>query len=105
MIKKIISGGQTGADRAGLEVGKALGIETGGFCPKGYLTENGPDLSLREFGLIEMKDTDYKKRTIKNVEVSDGTVIFGDTNTAGKLKSRGSVLTNNTAIKLNKPVW
>ncbi|HEY5122175.1 MAG TPA: putative molybdenum carrier protein [Ignavibacteria bacterium] len=104
MIKKIISGGQTGADRGGLEAAKALGIETGGYCPNGFLTKNGPDLTLKEFGLIELDTPDYKKRTIKNVEICTGVVIFGTTNKKGKLNSRGSILTFNTAKKLYRPV-
>jgi hypothetical protein len=55
MIEKLISGGQTGADRAGLEAAKALGIATGGTAPKGWRIENpdgtsGSDPSLAEFG-------------------------------------------------------
>ena len=49
MLKKIISGGQTGADREALETARDLGIETGGFVPKGWLTEDGPDYSLHDF--------------------------------------------------------
>lgn len=100
----IISGGQTGADRGGLEAAKELGLPTGGYCPKGYLTEDGPDLMLKEFGLIELKSKSYKSRTVKNIKVSDGTVIFVDVDSSGKLKSKGSLLTFNTAVKLNKPV-
>lgn len=68
------------------------------------MTEDGPDLSLKEFGLIELKSKSYKSRTVKNIKVSDGTVIFGDTDSSGKLKSKGSLLTFNTSVKLNKPV-
>lgn len=50
---KIISGGQTGIDRLGLEIGKELGLETGGTTTPGYYTENGPDTSLQEFGVTE----------------------------------------------------
>ena len=46
MIKKIISGGQSGADLAGLKAAIKLGIETGGFIPKNYRTENGSDYTL-----------------------------------------------------------
>ena len=42
MIERVISGGQTGADQAGLAVAKRLGIPTGGCMPKGWLTEAGP---------------------------------------------------------------
>jgi hypothetical protein len=104
LIKKIISGGQTGADRGGLEAVKENGITTGGYCPKGWLTENGPDVTLKEFGLIEMDTADYKKRTIKNIETSDGTVIFGAVGKRGGILSGGSKLTLSTAKKLKKPV-
>jgi hypothetical protein len=46
MVRKIISGGQTGADQAGLAVAKRLGISTGGFMPKGLLTAAGPQPDL-----------------------------------------------------------
>ncbi len=52
-VAKIISGGQTGADRGGLEAGRVLGIETGGTCPKFFRTETGHDVSLQGFGLVE----------------------------------------------------
>ena len=48
---KIISGGQTGIDRMGLEVARELGLPTGGTAPKSYWTENGADPSLAAFGL------------------------------------------------------
>ena len=48
MIKKIISGGQTGADQIGLEVALSLGIPTGGTAPKGFITETGPNYKLRD---------------------------------------------------------
>lgn len=79
MIKKIISGGQTGADQGGLEAGKILGIETGGWTPLGWRTENGPMPNLgSDFGLKEHSDRAYPPRTAANVRDSDGTVIFGD---------------------------
>ena len=54
MVTKIISGGQTGADQAGLAVAKRLGIPAGGFLPKGFLTEAGPRHDLAaEYGLVK----------------------------------------------------
>lgn len=76
-MMKIISGGQTGADRAALDAWHALGHPTGGYAPKGWRTEHGPDLSLMALGLIETDDPEYKYRTILNVEAADGTLIFG----------------------------
>jgi len=104
IIKKIISGGQTGADRAGLDAAKELGIKTGGYCPKGFLTENGQDKSLRKFGLEESDTQDYNERTVKNVEASDGTVIFSIVSKTGSLLRGGSLLTLSTARNSNKPV-
>jgi len=104
MIKKIISGGQTGADRGGLEAAKILGIETGGFCPKGFLTEIGSDISLKDYGLIELETYDYDSRTVKNVVSADGTVIFGNTDINGNLISPGTNLTFKTSVELNIPV-
>lgn len=84
MVEKVISGGQTGIDRMGLEVAKAMGIPTGGTAPKGYKTENGPDLTLRdEFGLQESWSSSYNPRTLKNIQDADATVIFGNTSSPG----------------------
>lgn len=83
MLKKIISGGQTGVDRIGLEVGKEFKYETGGTAPKGYKTEYGRDLDLKELGLVEHESDRYEPRTEENVKNSDGTVIFGNINSTG----------------------
>jgi arsenate reductase-like glutaredoxin family protein len=79
MLKKVISGGQTGVDRLGLEVARMFGIDTGGTAPKNFKTENGPDYTLRTiYGLIEDDSEDYNSRTEKNVIDSNGTVLFGN---------------------------
>lgn len=58
ILQKVISGGQSGADRAALEAAHAIGIPTGGWAPEGYKTINGNDFSLRDkFNLIELKLT------------------------------------------------
>jgi LAS superfamily LD-carboxypeptidase LdcB len=76
-VRKIISGGQTGVDRAGLEAGKELGIDTGGMAPKGYRTDVGPDESLKKFGVVEHPTNEgYPARTMRNVMAADGTVVF-----------------------------
>ena len=75
---RIISGGQTGADQGGLEAGRDLGLETGGWAPKGWLTETGPQHKLLEgFGLSMCKVPGYPARTLQNVLEADLTVIFG----------------------------
>lgn len=97
MIKKIISGGQTGADRAALDVALKFNIDHGGWIPKGRLTENGP-LPLK-YRLEEMNTSHYAARTKKNIQESDGTLLV----TRGIL-SGGSLLTRNLATELNCPV-
>jgi hypothetical protein len=82
-LRKVISGGQTGADRTGLECAKALGLETGGYAPRGYRTESGNDRSLKDFGLEETAASDYPTRTRLNAVNSDCTVWFGRTTSAG----------------------
>lgn len=74
--KKIISGGQTGADQGGLEAARYLGIITSGTIPKDFLTENGSDYSLQKFHLNEHNSSNYVPRTIDNIKNSCGTVAF-----------------------------
>ena len=88
---KIISGGQTGADIAGLEAGRALGLKTGGIAPKGYRIQGGTNPALKDFGVTEHSSDQYRPRTIINVATSDVTFIFGDPT------SPGSRLTVNAA--------
>jgi hypothetical protein len=85
-LKKVISGGQVGADLGGLAAAKSLCIPTGGFAPQGYRTANGVNLELRDiFGLIECPTSDYKSRTYLNVLNSDATLRFaGDFDSPGE---------------------
>jgi Circularly permutated YpsA SLOG family len=71
---KIISGGQTGVDRAALDVALKYGIECGGWCPAGRLDEFGriPD----QYPLQELESGGFTERTLQNVKDSDGTVII-----------------------------
>jgi hypothetical protein len=73
---KIVSGGQTGADRGGLDAAIALGIPHGGLCPKGRKAEDGVIPSC--YQLTETASADYLKRTEWNVRDSDATLIFTD---------------------------
>lgn len=83
-LRKVISGGQTGADREGLEQGKLHGLETGGTAPKGWRTDEGPAPELGTlFGLVESHSEDYKVRTHQNVLDSDVTVWFGREDSPG----------------------
>ncbi len=92
MIKKIISGGQTGADQAALDTAIKLDIPHGGWLPKGRLTEAGP--LPEKYQLKEMVSSSYPKRTEQNVIDSDGTLIFSHGELAG-----GSKLTKELAEK------
>ncbi len=73
-LSKVISGGQTGVDRAALEVAVFLEIPHGGWCPKGRRAEDGP--IPETFDLIETTSFNYAIRTEKNVVESDGTLIL-----------------------------
>lgn len=96
MIEKIISGGQTGADRAALDAALELGIPHGGWVPKGRLSEDGPIPD--KYHLKEMPTDSYPERTGKNVLESDGTLIL----THGLLTG-GSALTKALADKHRRP--
>lgn len=96
---KVISGGQTGVDQGGLFGARDAGVETGGTAPLGYLTEDGENFGLKNFGLVESSSRKYPPRTEKNVVDSDGTLIIGKV-------SPGSLLTKKLCIKHNKPfLW
>ena len=92
MIKRIISGGQTGADRAALDFAIDKGIPHGGWVPIGRLAEDGqiPD----RYHLSEMNTKSYPKRTEQNVKDSDGTLIISH-----GLISGGSRYTLDMAVK------
>jgi predicted Rossmann-fold nucleotide-binding protein len=82
-LRRVVSGGQTGADQAGLRAARAAGIETGGWAPKGWATEDGPAAWLADFGLTECPTAGYPARTEANARDSDGTVWFGTTDSSG----------------------
>lgn len=94
---KIISGGQTGADRAALDAAIELGLDYGGSIPKGRLAEDGM-LDLRYDRMTELKSYNYDARTKKNVINSDATLIF----TMGAIGG-GTAYTMQVAQKYNKP--
>jgi len=95
-VKRIVSGGQTGVDRAALDVAIELGIEHGGWCPRGRLAEDGT-IPAR-YRLSETASSEYAERTEKNVLDSDGTLILY----RGKLTG-GTSLTQRLAQWYRKP--
>ena len=97
MIRTVISGGQTGVDRAALDTALWLGIEHAGWCPKGRLAEDGP-IDLR-YLLEETESTSYPIRTERNVVDSDGTLILYRETISG-----GTGLTCQLATKHCKPL-
>jgi hypothetical protein len=96
-VERIISGGQTGVDRAALDFAIEHGIPHGGWCPRGRLAEDGEIESGYE--LRETPDVAYPQRTEWNVRDSDGTVIF----TAAPELTGGSALTRDLAVGCGKP--
>ena len=77
MLRKVISGGQVGADRGGLRAAKAAGLPTGGWMPRGFLALDGyrPEFAT-EFGLREHPRTEYRPRTRMNILDAGGTIRF-----------------------------
>ena len=96
-VIKIISGGQTGADRGALIGASNVALPTGGTAPRGYRTERGDDPTLKEFGVVEHSSREYVPRTRANVHNSDGTVWFG------KVGSPGYHATKRAADLADKP--
>jgi hypothetical protein len=94
---RIISGGQSGVDRAALDVALALGLPCGGFCPAGRWAEDGP-IAAR-YPLIETPSADPAQRTEWNVRDADATLIL-----CRRLPlSGGTAHTAETAAALGRP--
>ena len=96
-ISKIISGGQAGVDRAALDAAISLGLEHGGFCPKGRIAEDG--IIPIEYKMDEMDTEEYFARTMKNVQCSDGTLILHQGEITG-----GTALTDEFCKIKKKPL-
>ncbi|MFK8111604.1 MAG: putative molybdenum carrier protein [Rubripirellula sp.] len=94
--KRIVSGGQTGVDRAALDVAIAMGIGHGGWCPAGRLAEDGTVPSRYE--LDETDSSEYPVRTEQNVVDSDATLILYESRLKG-----GTLLTQKICKRLGKP--
>lgn len=98
-LRKVISGGQIGADMGGIAAAKLAGIQTGGYAPSGWITCRGPMPALKQLYGLHESTGGYSVRTVQNVQASDGTVIF-----ASDVKSPGTALTIDACLKKNKPV-
>ena len=95
-LSKIVSGGQTGVDRAALDAARAAGLERGGWCPRGRLAEDGPLAGA--YPLRETPTAEYAQRTEWNVRDSDATLILSPLPLDG-----GTKLTAEIAKRLRKP--
>ena len=95
-LERVVSGGQTGVDRAALDVALELSIPCGGWCPKGRRAEDGaiPD----QYPLQESPTSNYAERTALNVKDSDGTLIL----TRGPLRG-GTALTKTFVERYRRP--
>lgn len=94
----IVSGGQTGADQAGLEAASSLGFTTGGWAPKNWETMQGPQKELLESYGLKEHSGGYRERTIQNVKDSDITIII-----SRRWGSPGTILTINACVRAKKP--
>lgn len=94
---KIVSGGQSGVDRAALDFAIAGGYPHGGWCPRGRRAEDGA-IAAR-YALNETASAGYRERTRRNVLDSDATLILNTGNLAD-----GSLLTLRIAEREGKPV-
>jgi len=96
MFTKIVSGGQTGVDRAALDVALELGLPCGGWCPKDRKSEDGPIPD--RYPLTETVSAAYPERTRRNVVDSDGTLVLTEGPASG-----GTALTIELATRHRKP--
>jgi hypothetical protein len=96
MLKRVVSGGQTGVDRAGLDAALEVGLPIGGYCPKGRLAEDG--CVPEHYPLVELSSERYATRTEKNVVESDGTLVLN----MGRL-TEGTKATVDYAVQHGKP--
>ncbi len=96
IVRRIVSGGQTGVDRGALDAAIGLGIEHGGWCPRGRLAEDG--VIPKKYQVVENAAKEYWVRTEQNVVDSDGTLILYRQRLAG-----GTRFTYRMTRKHGKP--
>jgi hypothetical protein len=97
VIRKIVSGGQTGADRTALDWAIGRGIEHGGWCPAARRAEDG--VIPERYSLWQTPSRDYRQRTKWNVRDSDATLII----TPSPNLTGGSLFTQECARNLSRP--
>lgn len=95
-VTRIVSGGQTGVDRGALDAAIGLGIEHGGWCPRGRLAEDG--VIPEQYALTETRSYAYRVRTERNVLDSDATLILYKRTISG-----GTQFTRYMAMRHGKP--
>lgn len=96
-MRKIVSGGQSGVDRAALDAARALGIAAGGWCPRGRIAEDGR--IRRRYRLLETPSSGYAQRTEWNVRDADATLVVN----RGRLDG-GTLFTVQLARRYRRPV-
>jgi hypothetical protein len=96
MLEKLVSGGQTGVDRAGLDAAIELGLAHGGWCPKGRKAEDGVIPAI--YSLRETPGAQYLQRTEWNVRDADATLVLSRGKPTG-----GTLATIDLAASQNRP--
>jgi hypothetical protein len=94
---KVVSGGQTGVDRAALDAARVFGLPCSGWCPRGRLAEDGPIDPA--YALVETPSAEYAQRTEWNVRDSDGTLVIARGRATG-----GTALTITLARRHGRPL-
>jgi len=99
-LKRVCSGGQRGADQGGLAAAQDMGLETGGWIPKGFLTLNGEMPWLAELNIKEHPSSKYPPRTFLNVKETDATIRL-----AYNFQTPGELCTLKAIQQYKKPYY
>lgn len=103
-VRRVVSGGQTGADRAALDAARHVGLPYGGWCPRGGRAEDlprPPGLLAAYPGLRECPSAAEETRTERNVRDSDATLVVSLRDPS---RSSGTTLTRQVAERLGRPL-
>jgi hypothetical protein len=107
MLKCVVSGFQTGADIGAIIIAHKYNLETGGWIPKGFMTQGGPRPEYAKVGAKEHSSPKYPPRTYANVKDSDATLRFAtDFNSSGELctlKAINQYHKPHMDVDINKP--